>query len=123
LRDVDYDYKTTLGTPQYWYWVDTTTKKVGFYSVPDSNYNGRALTYDYEKEVEVTDVSDVIPLHTTSEFRSFIDMAARRFMYMIDTALDIRNLEQDPIYKASKATLYGLMRPINPSKYYGHKYG
>lgn len=127
LRDLDYQYKTTQGSPDFWYWHDTTTKQVAFYSVPNSTYNNRSLSYDYEKSVTVTNSSDTLPFITTEEYHAFIRCASRRFEFykMRNTEFGqaIGDLNKDPIYSNAKACLYNLMRPTNPAKYYGHSYG
>jgi len=120
LRENDYQYDTTQGSPNYWYMADGSTLLVGFYNVPDSSYNGRALTYDYEKSVSVSLITDTMPFLKTEEYQSFVMMASQRFKYLIqekDTGL----LSQDATWNDSKATLYALMRSVNPPKYYGRR--
>lgn len=121
LKDTDYQYQTTRGGPAYWYWVSTTTKKVGFYNVPDSSYNGRSLSYEYEMDVSVTSADDTLPFQSLQEAWAFIACAARRFKIM-DGSLPVTNIEEDPIYNSSKATLLGLIKPTNASKSYGRSY-
>lgn len=121
LRDTDYQYATTQGGPTYWYWDNTTTKKVAFYSVPDSTYNSRSLSYDYEKSVIVTASSDTLPFHNNEEAQAFISCAARRFKVM-DETLQVAQLEDDPIYVSAKARLLNFLRPNNPSARYGRSY-
>lgn len=121
LKDIDYQYKTTEGSPTFWYWNDTTTKQVAFYSVPNSVYNGRSLSYDYEKSVAVTNSTDTLPFITTEEYQSFISMAARRFFFYKSLQSE-GLLTQDAGYNNAKSRLYNLMRPTNLPKYYGHVY-
>lgn len=121
IKDSDYQYKTNTGTPHWWYWDSTTSKKVAFYYSPTSDYNGRSLTYDYEKSVTVTDESDTLPFHTNQEAQSFILCASRRFK-VIDESLIVNKMEDDPIYVSSKSTLLNLLRPTNPSRYYGRQF-
>lgn len=121
LKHDDYTYKTTQGNPWSWYWDSTTSKKVGFYSVPDTAWDSLSLSYDYEKSVTATVTSDTLPFHTTQEAQTFIQMAARRFKVM-DETLQIDNLDNDPIYKDAKATLLNLMIPTNPQGHYGRKF-
>ena len=122
LKDQIYDYKTHYGSPISWYWENTTTKKVAFFQVPNSTYNARSLSYDYEKDVSVTNTTDTLPFHTTMEGNAFVECAARRFKYLSEK-IDLGSLEQDVAYANSKATLYRLIRPTNPSRYYGSHYG
>ena len=121
LMNVDYQYKTNQGAPSFWYWNDTTTKQVAFYNVPDSTYNNRSLSYDYEGSVMVTNSSDTLPFHNNEEYFSFIDMSARRFRFLIEK-IPVAQLDQDATYSGAKATLYALVRPTNPSQSYGRSY-
>lgn len=121
LRDQDYQYKTTQGAPSWWYWSDTTSKEVAFYSVPSSAYNGRSLSYDYEKSVMVSNSSDTMPFHNNEEFYAFSGMAARRFNFM-RTQQPQGLLTEDATYNNAKSRLYAFLRPSNPSKHYGFGY-
>jgi len=121
IKNTDYLYKTTQGTPNWWYWSDTTSKEVAFYNVPDSSYNGRSLSYDYEKSIMVTNSTDTIPLHNNEEFYAFTQMASRRFVFM-RTEQPQGLLTQDPTYNNAKSRLYAFLRPSGPSKYYGYGY-
>jgi len=121
LRDSDYQYKTTSGAPTWWYWSDTTSKEVAFYSVPNSVYNGRSLSYDYEKSIMVTNSTDTLPFINNEEYYAFVQMAARRFTFM-RTSQPQGLLTDDPTYNNAKSRLYAFIRPTNPSKYYGYGY-
>lgn len=122
LRDVDYQYQTTQGGPRWWYWVDTTSKTVGFYNVPSSSYNNRSISYDFETSVMVTNSSDTMPFHNTEEFYTFSEMAARRFKFLI-TKQPTGELSKDATYTNGKSRLYALMRPTDPKMWYGNRYG
>lgn len=122
LMNVDYLYKTNEGSPSWWYWHETTTKQVAFYNVPNSTYNGRSLSYDYEKSVTVTNSSDTLPFILTEEYHAFISCASRRFFFY-KTLQPEGLLTSDATYNNSKVRLYNLMRPTNPKKYYGYSYG
>ena len=121
LRDIDYDYKTTTGTPSYWYWEDATTKQVAFYNVPDSNYNNRSLSYDYEKSVMVSNSSDTLPFHNNEEYYTFIDSAHRRFEFLRARTHAVELL-RDPTYTNARSRLANLLRPFNPNTSYGKRY-
>lgn len=124
LKENDYTYKTTQGSPDSWYWDNTTTKNVAFYYVPSSDYNNRSLSYDYEKSVSVTTSTDTLPFHAIEEAQAFISCAARRFKYM-DQEIEVINgleLDKDPIYKSAKARLLSFLRFQNPSGHYGRAY-
>ena len=122
LMNVDYKYKTTEGTPVEFYWDNTTTKNVAFYNVPSSAYNSRSLAYDYEKSVLVTNTTDTLPFHNTEEYHAFISMAARRFRFMIEKR-DLGLLPMDATYSNAKSRLYALLKPSDPSQYYGRRHG
>ena len=118
----DFQYKTTESSPISWYWNNTTSKSVAFYPVPTSTYNNRALTYDYEKSVLVTATTDTLPFINNEEYYAFIQMAARRFIFMLP-GQDLSLLTDDPVYSNAKARLYQFLRPTNPSQSYGYRYG
>lgn len=122
LMNVDYQYKTIQGSPMYWYWNNTTTKQVAFYNVPSSSYNGRSLSYDYEKSINVSIASDTLPFHNNDEYYAFVDMAARRFRFMI-TERPAGELLTDPTYSNAKSRLYNLLKPTNSVNFYGKRYG
>lgn len=122
LMNVDYKYKTNEGTPSWWYWHDTTTKQVAFYNVPNSTYNNRSLSYDYEQSVTVTNSTDTLPFILTEEYHAFISCASRRFFFYKTLPPEMK-LTDDSTYNNSKTRLYNLMKPTNPSNYYGHSYG
>lgn len=120
LRDLDFKYKTAEGNPSGWYWDSTTSKKVGFYQVPDSVVAGRSYEYDYEKSVSVTVATDQLPFYNAEEYQSFVSMAAQRFKYT-NQEKDTGLLSQDATWISAKVTLLELMRPVNPPKYYGRR--
>ncbi len=121
LQHQDLKYKTTEGAPNYWYWENTTTKQIAFYNVPNSTFNGRSLSYDYEKSVLVSNSTDTMPFHNDEEFYSFCSMASRRFFFMkSDQPLGL--LTADATYNNAKSRLYALLRHNNPSKFYGYNY-
>jgi hypothetical protein len=114
LRKLELDdplYKTAAGDPLYWYWESTTSKKVGFWPLPNGD---STLTYRYEKSILVTVASDTLPFHTSEEDYAFCMMAARRFKFLfedVSNANDVQQiLDNDTSYKRSRATLYTLMR-------------
>jgi hypothetical protein len=121
LMQHDYQYKTATGSPMHFYWDNTTTKQVAFYNIPDSTWDGRSLAYDYEKSILVTNTTDTIPLHNNEEAYTFVTMAARRFMYMVErkqTGL----LSEDATYNSAKSRLMSLLRHGNPDPHYRKHY-
>jgi hypothetical protein len=121
-----YTYATDTGSPNYWYWEPTTTKKVGLFQVPSSGEAGEVWTYEYEGSVLISDVSDTLPFPNTEEDYMFTDMAARRFKFMwedVKNELDIQAvLEKDATYRSSKATLMALIRGYKPKRSYSNHY-
>lgn len=121
LMNQDYQYKTTNGSPTWFYWHNTTTKQVAFYNIPDSTWNGRSLSYDYEKSVMVSSATDTLPFINNEEYFAFISMAARRFRFML-LDKDQGLLSEDPTYNNAKSRLYAFLRFDDPSKNYGYGY-
>lgn len=126
LQLADFQYLTKRGTPTWWYWEPTTSKKVGFYMVPDSSMNGRSLTYHYEKSVMVSSASDTMPFHNDEENFMFSQMAGRRFKFMFEDTEnkgDIQNiLDNDVSYKSAMGTLVRLIRGTNLPTSYRHTF-
>ena len=126
LQVSDFQYLTRTGTPTWWYWEPTTSKKVGFYNVPDATWNGVSLTYHYEASVMVSSASDTMPFHNNEENYAFAGMASRRFKFMweeTEKAQDIQQiLENDLSYKTAKTTLIRLMRGTNLNTAYRHAF-
>lgn len=118
LQLTDFKYATTSGTPNWWYFEPAQTKKIGFYQVPNSTYNGRSLSYDYETSILVSNASDTMPLHNAEENNSFCAMAGRRFKYLFEDVKDKQDiqgiLDQDLSYRTAKGTLLRLISGKNP---------
>ena len=118
LQLTDYKYQTTQGTPNYWYFVPGPTKTIGLYQVPNSNYNGRTLTYDYEASILITAETNTVPFHNTDECNTFCLIASRRFKFMyedVERKADIQSiLDQDVSYRTGRATLMRLIKGQNP---------
>jgi len=112
------DYKDQSGTPNWFYFVDATTKKIGMYQVPDSAvYYG----FQYEKDVFVTSESDTLPFHNTQEDFAFLDMASQYFFYLYGKQ-PIQNIFDDPIFKMANTSLIHLMKGSYPAMKYGRSY-
>lgn len=118
LRHTIYTYASDPGYPNWWYWEDTTSKKVGFYQVPNQ---ALTLTYDYEKDVAVTLASDTMPFHTETEARTFVSMATPHFKLLL-TRQSLAGLPEDAGYQRAKAVLADLLKPRNPRNRYGARY-
>lgn len=126
LQMADFQYLTREGTPTWWYWEPTTSKKVGFYHVPDSSFNGVSLTYHYEKSIQVSSASDTMPFHNNEENYAFAMMAGRRFKFMfedVDNKSDITQiLDNDVSYRRAQGTLLRLIRGTNAPGFYAPAY-
>lgn len=118
LRESIYTYKTDAGQPQWWYWERSTTKKIGFFPVPDS---AKTWEYDYEKDITVSASTDTLPFQTETEATAFIDMTLMRFKLML-TRQPLSGLQADPDRRSCKARLIDLMRHDNPKRHYGSRY-
>jgi hypothetical protein len=112
LRITDVNYKTTQSTPIWFYFDETTTKKVAFYYVPSAV---KAYTFDYEADVSVTNATDTMPFHTESEAQAFCRLASRRFKMLFEE-MDPAVISNDPERNAAKATLFNLIKGVNPSR-------
>ena len=121
-----FTYKTDYGSPNYWYWEPATTKQVGFYQVPNSTYNGRVLSYDYEKSVMVSLSTDTMPFHNTEEANQFTIMCARRFKVLFEDVDKIQDvaavLDVDRTYNRAKGSLLKFIVGVNPSNRYASVY-
>ena len=112
------DYKDQSGTPNWFYFIDTTTKQIGLYQVPDAaTYYG----FQYEKEVFVTAEANTLPFHNTQEDYAFLDMAARYYHYLF-TNEPITSIFDDPIFKVANTSLIQLMKGSYPAMKYGRSY-
>ena len=119
LRRQVLDYKDQTGTPNWFYFVDDTTKKIGLYQVP--NTTGTYYGFQYEKDVSVTSEADTLPFHNTQEDYAFLDMAARYFYYLFSKQ-PIAEIFIDPIFKMANTSLVHLMTGAYPSGKYGYTY-
>lgn len=118
LKVVFPGYKTDAGTPTWFYFDYTTTKKIAFYSVPTG---ATTYTYDYEKDVSVTNATDTLPFHNEMEAQAFCRLAARRFKYLYQ-GLEIAGLVQDPEHQKARAVLAAMIIGKSPAKSYTAAY-
>lgn len=114
-------YKTVAGSPMYFYWDNTTTKKVAFYNVPSASFDSRSLSYDYEKSVMVTNTTDTVPFQNSEENYAFVSMAAQRFKFMLEKK-ETGELMRNSTYANAKTRLYSLLRWKDQSSHYGKSY-
>jgi len=119
-----FTYQVDQGTPNWWFYVEGTTKQVGFYQIPTIAYNNRVLTYNYEKDIVPVNAVDPMPFQRDIENNTFCQMAAVRFQALFaaspkDPAIDV---EQNPQYKNSRSTLLRLVNVKKDNKYYGPIY-
>ena len=121
IRRTYLDYKDKEGNPIYFYESFGDTKQIGLLDIPDEEHAGTIVSFPYEKDVSVVNSTDTLPFRTTAESNAFVDMAARRFLFMF-TKQPQQGLETDDIYKSSKATLQNLMRTYTSTHAYGWRY-
>jgi hypothetical protein len=96
---------------------------VAFYQVPNASYDGRSLSYDYEKDVSVTNSTDTLPFQSETEAQTFCAMAARRHKALLESLPDSDAfLKEDASYITARTRLINLMRPTNASRNYGVMY-
>ena len=122
LRLFFYDYLTALGSPNYWYLEKTTSKKVSFFQVPNSDWNGKVFNYDYNADVNVVNSTDTLPFNNADEFNTFCGLAAIRFKYIFQEELRTQNLDDDPQYKKYRSTFLKLTRGKSLTNKYGSVY-
>lgn len=117
------NWDSQTGEPTWWYWEPTTSKKVGFFQVPDQAYT---FKYEYEGTTMVDTADDELPFHNDEESFAFCQMAARRFKFLFEDVkgeADIQAiLEGDRSYLGAKRRLMNLMKPKAPAKSYGYSY-
>ncbi len=118
LRQADYTYLTTQGGEHWWYWNDNTNKEIALYQVPDG---ARTYSFDYERDISVTNATDTMPFQTEQEAQAFADMASRRFKYIVEEQ-DLADLEKDVEYGFNRSTLMNLLRNRNMNTRYGKQY-
>lgn len=118
LKDVHPDYMTQQSTPQYWYFEPGTTKKIGFWPVPQE---AKTYTFAYEQDVSVSLASDTMPFRTESEAQQFCRLASRRFKLLFE-GMGPELLANDPEHMRAKSTLINLMRGQNPSRMWAPVY-
>lgn len=118
LRHAVLDYATQSGTPYYWYYEDTTSKKIGLFPVPDE---AETWTYDYERDVSLSAATDTLPFHSTREGEAFADMALARFKRML-TRGPLEGLRNDPDRMEARARLANMIRHTAPNNRYGARY-
>lgn len=118
LRHNIYNYKTQSGTPSNWYFEDTTSKQVALYPVPDKAVQ---WDYDYEKDITLSASTDVLPFHSDTEGRAFIDMTLSRYKMLL-TRAPLSGLSKDPDRAEARSRLLNLMRPTDARRYYGSRY-
>lgn len=122
LRRTVLDYREQSGEPIWWYPIQSSTKTIGLYHVPDSSVDGLDYRFPYEKSVYVADYNDTMPFSNDQENHAFAEMAARRFLFLF-TKQPVEGLEQDSVYKMGKVNLSNLLRQTNPTNGYGYSYG
>jgi hypothetical protein len=120
-------YRENTGTPIYFYPTGGTSKSIGLFPVPNSDYSGKVLRYYYEADVNVSVETDTVPFTTTTEAQVFVRMCARHFKYLRSTP-DVREglfpqgIASDPVISQARATLMGLLNPLPPARHYGKRY-
>ncbi len=124
LRRTDLKYRENQGKPYHWYFTGGATKDIGFYTVPNDTYYWRI---DYEKEITVTNESDVLPFLSETETKLFVQLCTRHFKYlrMSPTAREgifPGGIELDQHRASLRVKLYKSNRHKQPSKHYGRTY-
>jgi len=119
LRRQYLDYRSQSGSPDEFYLVNGTTKRIGLFPVPDSS--GTVARFPYEKDVSVTNSTDALPFSSTIEANAFVDMAARYFQFLF-TKAPLEGLENDIIYRKAKSALMQFLKGVESNSSYGYSY-
>lgn len=127
LRKDQHSYRDNEGTPIHFYTTGGTAKTVGLWPIPGSDADGDVYRYYYEADVNVSLTTDTIPMVTTTEAQVFVRMCARHFKYlhatpMVREGLFPNGIASDPVIVQARATLMGLLNPIQTRKRYGKMY-
>jgi hypothetical protein len=119
-----FTYKSDTGSPNWWYYIEGSTKQLGMYQIPDSTFNGRTVTFDYEKDIVPILATDTMPFIRDIETNSFCQLAAIRFqaMFNANPKEPSAPIESHPQYINSRSTLLSLINPSKANKYYGAVY-
>lgn len=117
-------YQTDKGSPNWWYYIEGATKQIGLYQIPDATFNGRVLTFDYEKDIVPVNATDTMPFIRDIESNTFCQMAAVRFqsLFNANPKQPSAPVELNPQYINSRATLLALINPKKPNRTYGPIY-
>lgn len=121
LRNAILTYRTDPGYPLWFYFELSTIQEVSFYPVPDAPRAGLVLNYDYSASVNVVNSTDTIPLPTSDQQLSFVDMAARRFKFIYEGKID-QPMEDDAVYREARSRLFALIKGKQPATKYGSAY-
>lgn len=124
LSQAVWTYQTDTGSPNWWYYVEGTTKQIGLYQIPNLAYNGRVFTFDYEKDIVPINATDNMPFIRDIESNTFCQMAAVRFQSLFNSnpKQPSAPVEQNQQYINSRSTLLALINPKKPEKFYGAVY-
>ena len=119
-----FNYTQQSGYPNAWFYVDGTTKQLGFWPVPDANTSGRVFQYDYEADCIPLIETDVMPFIRNIEVFKFCDLATVKFnsLFTQQAKAPTADVEHDPTYISARADLLKLLRPTKPKKHYGRHY-
>lgn len=117
-------YQTDQGSPNWWYYVEGSTKLLGLYQIPNASYNGRVFTFDYEKDIVPVNATDNMPFIRDIESNTFCQLATVRFQSLFNSNPKQISapVETNPQYINSRSTLLALINPKKPNKFYGPIY-
>jgi hypothetical protein len=126
LARIDYKYRTTQGTPNWWYFADgvSALRQVGFYQVPSVDFNNRVLTFDYNKDVIPQIEADNMPFIRLIEAQMFCNLASVKFdaLFSKQPKNPNQDIQKDPVYINARADLLRLIVGKKPPRAYGRRY-
>lgn len=120
LRQAYVAWDTQEGRPEWFYYEenDNEPRQIAFYYIPDGVYT---YSFDYEAQTMPVSETDELPFQTVEQDEVFVAMASERWKVLAEK-IEIRRMEDNPIWGSSKAALLHLLRPTQARNRYGRKY-
>ena len=122
-RSIPYYRDATGGGAWSFYIPGGSTNQVGFYALPGASDNGRIFRYYYEKDVQVSLATDVLPFKNNNEAYAFCRLAGLHFNILFQqsgkpNANDPVVFDQDPVLVSMRAQLAAMMNQTATARFY-----
>ena len=119
-------YQEDLGNPIWFYETNSMdTHRFGLYPLPSEN---RSYRYYFQKDVSVTNETDILPFFTEPQAQAFTMVAAERFKFLrLNQEERVRQygstpIDDSPVIEAHRAHLLRRIGIKDPPKGYGRRY-